>query len=114
MKFLLMSLTILAILAGWLGFSDRGLVKLYKMEMKRQTYLDRIDALKKENQKLMREIERLRHDPSYVERLAREELGLVKEDEIIYRFKTLDEPVEDKENNLVSERQKKEYSKNGR
>ncbi len=102
-KILLITLTILVILVGWVGFSDRGLIKLYRMEIERQTYIDKIEALKRENQKLTREIYRLRHDPEYVERLAREELGLVKEDEIIYRFKTLDEPVEKKEDRGIKD-----------
>ena len=41
--------------------------------------------LKEENEGLKREIRLLQEDEEYVERIAREELGLAREDEIIYK-----------------------------
>ena len=38
------------------------------------------------NQRLRREIDRLRNDPAYIEKLAREKLGLAKKGEIVYKF----------------------------
>ncbi|RLB43973.1 MAG: hypothetical protein DRH12_01280 [Deltaproteobacteria bacterium] len=76
---------------AWLGLSKRGVINLYKMDLERQKYVDRIKKLKKENKELMEEIRRLKKDPAYVEKVARQELGLVKENEIIYRFKNLPE-----------------------
>lgn len=42
--------------------------------------------LQKENEKLRERIHRLRHDDLYLEKTAREELGLVRPGEIVYRF----------------------------
>lgn len=42
--------------------------------------------LQKENEKLRERIHRLRHDNLYLEKTAREELGLVRPGEIVYRF----------------------------
>lgn len=46
-----------------------------------------LEQLKKENSLLKREAYHLEHDPSYIERIARRELGLVSQDEVEYRFK---------------------------
>ena len=35
---------------------------------------------------LKREIDALRTDPSYVERIARDELGMVREEELVFQF----------------------------
>ncbi len=42
------------------------------------------DDLEQDNSRLRREVEALKHDARYVERVAREELGLVQEDEVIF------------------------------
>ena len=42
--------------------------------------------LKKENALLKKEIYLLEEDPSYIERIARKELGLISPDEVEYRF----------------------------
>ena len=43
-------------------------------------------ALEQDNRLLYQEITRLRNDPKVIEHLAREELGLVREDELIIYF----------------------------
>lgn len=83
---LILLLLFLGLIIGWLGFGERGFIHLYKMEKEREVYLDRIGKLEQENQSLLEEIKRLRTDKEYVESLTRRELGLVKEDEILYRF----------------------------
>ena len=70
----------------WLGFGDRGFKYLYGKGKERQSYLKRIHKLEKENQKLLEEIDRLHTDEKYLESVARRELGLIKDDEILYRF----------------------------
>ncbi|HDG97291.1 MAG: hypothetical protein DRG71_00540 [Deltaproteobacteria bacterium] len=82
-------------LGAWLGLSKRGILRVYEMDLERQKYMDRIRALKKENKELLDEIRRLKRDPNYVEKVARQELGLIKDNEVIYRFSDL--PVEAKE-----------------
>ena len=42
--------------------------------------------MQKENEALRERIYRLRHDDLYLEKIAREDLGLVRPEEIIYRF----------------------------
>jgi cell division protein FtsB len=77
----------LALMAAWLGFGERGFIHLYKIEKERQAYADKIRDLELENQKLLDEINRLRSDEDYIESQARKELGLLKDGEVLYRFK---------------------------
>ena len=48
--------------------------------------MDKIRRLAEENQDLLEEIDRLRTDMKYVESVARRQLNLIKENEVIYRF----------------------------
>ena len=66
-------------------FGERGVRDLYN----RKGELARIETtnarLRMENRDLYREVDRLKHDRKYIETIARQELGLVGEDEIILR-----------------------------
>lgn len=57
------------------------------MRKEEERCLTILDDLKEKNRLLTAEIRRLREDPSYFESVARKELGLVRENEIIYRFR---------------------------
>lgn len=85
-KILCLILLSLGLILAWLAFGDRGLIHLYQMEKERKAYAERILALEKENQRLMEQVEKLRSDKEYIESEARKELGLLKENEVIYRF----------------------------
>lgn len=76
----------LGLIVGWLGFGERGFVHLHEMEKEREAYLKKIILLEQEKQSLLDEIERLHTDKEHIESLARRELGLIKDNEILYRF----------------------------
>jgi len=42
--------------------------------------------MEEENRKLREEVRRLQHEKRYIEEIARRELGMVKEGEMIYQF----------------------------
>lgn len=76
-------ITILLLLAGYSAlFGEYGYVALSKAERRSQEYTQRIEQLKKENQVIKNEIRALKKDPTAIEKIAREELGLVREGEI--------------------------------
>ncbi len=79
------SLLILPIM--WLGFGKNGVLNLYRMERERQVNVERVQQITRDNQVLKDEIERLRSDGRYLEAVARRELGLVGEKDLVYRFK---------------------------
>ncbi|MBL7071865.1 MAG: cell division protein FtsL [Candidatus Omnitrophica bacterium] len=59
----------------------------YRKLMARQSGLEkRIEKLEEENRRLEEEKYKLENDIEYVEKRAREKLGIVKEDEIPYRI----------------------------
>jgi cell division protein FtsB len=97
LKFSLLALVFLGLVVAWLGFGERGFIHLYRMDRERQTYFEKINKLERENRELLDEIQRLRSDRDYVENLGRRELGLVKEDELMYRFETKKEKEKPKQ-----------------
>ena len=68
-------------------FGERGVIDLYRLKSESDQLTSIADHLNKENQRLYRNIERLKNEPEYIEEIAREELGMVERDEIIYQFK---------------------------
>jgi cell division protein FtsB len=86
LKFFFFIFIFLGLIAAWLGFGERGFLHLYQVDHEREARLERIKKLEQENKELLEEIERLRKNKEYVESLARRELGLVREGEILYRF----------------------------
>jgi cell division protein FtsB len=57
------------------------------MQREKEKCLAAIEQLKEKNRVLAAEIRRLRGDRHYLESVARKELGLVKENEVIYRIR---------------------------
>ncbi len=76
-----------ALLLAWVNLGRHGLTDLYKMQKGKERCLAIIRNFKEKNRLLAVEIRRLKEDQKYFESVARKELGLAKENEIIYRFK---------------------------
>ena len=102
LKLSLIILLFLCLIVAWLAFGNRGFVHLYRMEKERQAYLEKIRRLENTNQELMEKIERLRKDKEYIESVARKELGLVRGNELIFRFSKDGESKSGPEKNEVS------------
>ena len=67
-------------------FSELGVVKYITMKREYNRIQNDVFRLDTENKKLMEEVDALKTDPDSIEALARQNLGLAKEGEIIYRF----------------------------
>lgn len=87
LRYILILSFVAFLLLAWLSFGQHGLVDLYKLQKQKGRYLTIVNALKEKNRLLTGEIRRLRGDPKYLESVARKELGLVRENEIVYRLK---------------------------
>ncbi len=61
-----------------------GYSQLEKIREDNRQYLQRIELLEMQNEKLAVELNRMKEDPLYLETKAREKLGIVKKGEIIY------------------------------
>ena len=68
-------------------FGDNGLVELNRLKWTHQKLLNDNTRLTQENLEMYRSIDRLQNDPSYVESVARRELGMIRSDELIFKFK---------------------------
>ena len=63
-------------------FGDKGYLQLKKVELQNQKLRLEIEHVKDENQQMMLEIKALKTDPKTIEKIAREELGMVKPGEV--------------------------------
>jgi cell division protein FtsB len=73
-------------LAVWSAADAHGLRRFRKLETDIAAREEQNHALAAENEQLQREIQALQGDPRAVERAAREELGLVREGEVVFTF----------------------------
>jgi cell division protein FtsB len=77
--FLLLSLLFFIIV------SEHGLNELVFLKKEHNKLVKKMERLSQENNSIRVEIHRLKHDPEYIENIARQELGMVAEGEIILK-----------------------------
>jgi cell division protein FtsB len=82
--YLLLSLIVL--LSVYTIVGERGVFHLWRLRGEKAKLDEQNFSLQKENEALRQRISRLRHDDFYLEKIAREELNLVRPGEVIYRF----------------------------
>jgi cell division protein FtsB len=70
---------------GW-----QGVVRLRHMRQQLETLERDNVTLRQQAERLTQTIDRLRNDPAYLERIAREEQGMVRPGETILKFPTKD------------------------
>ena len=71
---------------------ERGALHLLHLREQKMRLDEQNYRLQKENEALRQQILRIRHDDYYLEKLAREELNMVRPGEIIYRFAGSERP----------------------
>lgn len=71
-------------------FGDRGILRLVAQRQQAESLRREIEHLRGENAALALEIGSLRSDPRAIERLAREELGLVRPGETVFLIREED------------------------
>ncbi len=80
-KLILIAIGLIALIVVFLpGFS-----RLQELKEENRNLENRIDILKKTNIELIKEKDKLENDPNYLEKIAREKLGMVRKGEIILR-----------------------------
>ena len=86
------SVLLLAALFIFIIVSEHGLADLRHLKTERDQLTEENKKLTRENQAISIEIDRLKHDPQYIENIARQELGMVAEDELILKPQKLPQP----------------------
>jgi cell division protein FtsB len=74
-------------------FGEKGVFKIIRLKRERDRIISDINSMQEENKRLQEEIRRLREDSRYLESVARRDLGLIKENEILFIFE--DEGVDE-------------------
>jgi cell division protein FtsB len=77
---------VIIILVLWTIFSPWGILKYFRLEKELDQVRLSNRQLQQDNQKLQKEIEMLASDPAYIEKIAREKHGLLRNNEVIYQF----------------------------
>ncbi|MEE8397772.1 MAG: septum formation initiator family protein [Desulfobacterales bacterium] len=85
--FLALAILFLVSMFPFIIFGENGLADLNLLREERDDIIEKNEMLTKENLAKYREIDRLKDDPKYIEDVARDELGMVKEGEVIIKQK---------------------------
>ena len=86
-KFLIL-LPILIIFASAAAFFGRGgFLHLYHLYQEKKEIEATNAMLRAKRDNLVKELKALKSDKRYLERIARQELGLIREGEVVYQFK---------------------------
>jgi cell division protein FtsB len=70
----------------YLIWSDSGLPKLNRLRAERDGVFEKVSRLEQQITQLRAEVERVKSDPSAVEQAARDELGLVRQTDVVFQF----------------------------
>lgn len=92
-------LLLIVLLLGLALFGDKGILRAIQFARQKGDLQAELQRLEEINDTLRQEIKNLRSDRRYIEDIARRELGMVKEDELVYQFPA---PVEKEVNDRVS------------
>jgi len=96
---LVLAIMTIFLLLLFIVFGENGIMDLHHLKIEKDNLSKKNDELKQENISLYREIERLKHDPRYVEDVARKELGVIGKDELIIKV-TPKQSVSNKDRNI--------------
>jgi cell division protein FtsB len=80
---------LVAVLVLGLGvYGANSFVRVVQLKTEIETLERDVATLRVQSEKLTATVERLRNDPAFVEKLAREDLGLVREGETVLKFRS--------------------------
>ena len=70
----------------WMLWSPQGLARLTTLERERAALTGEVERVSREIERLRHEVQHIKTAPSSVERVARDELGLVRQSEFVVQF----------------------------
>ena len=77
---------LIALLLGVALFGDRGVVHMLRLNSQKADLLAEVAAVEQQTTVLRDGIQALHSDRRTIERIARTELGMVREDELVFQF----------------------------
>jgi cell division protein FtsB len=85
-RFIILIVSLFLIFGFFTFFGDKGVLHLLRLKKELVRIKEINIKIEEENRKLKEEVRRLKYEKRYIEEIARKELGMVKEGEIIYQF----------------------------
>ena len=86
-KSFLLTLLVLSLVI-WFGFLDTySFWSRYELSRRKEDLIEKTAELKKETQELNKKINNLKNNPQLIEKIAREEYGMRRKGETVYRVK---------------------------
>ncbi len=67
-------------------FGENTLLEFNRLKKDRNVLIKTNEELVRQNDLMYNEINRLKHDPKYIENVARQELGMIGKNEIIFKI----------------------------
>jgi cell division protein FtsB len=80
------SLGVFVVMFSFALFGDRGILHLFKQKRQQADMQQQLAQVEEVNAGLRKEIAALSADRRHLERMARSQLGMVREDEVVYQF----------------------------
>ena len=77
---------VLVVAAALVVFAGSGVLRVRAMRQEIAQLERELSGLRAQTDRLSATIDKLRHDPAYIEKLAREDLGYVREGETVLKF----------------------------
>jgi cell division protein FtsB len=87
------SLGIVVVVLTFALFGDRGILHIFKQKRQQADLQQQLAEVEEVNAGLRKEIAALSADRRHLERLARSQLGMVREDEVVYQFASKARPA---------------------
>ena len=78
------AMLVLIHLLALIVFGDNGLVELSTLRSREALLIQQNDMIQNENLRLYRTIRRLKDDPVYIESVARNDLGMVGQNDLVF------------------------------
>jgi cell division protein FtsB len=83
---LLTAAVVLVVAGGLAAYGGSGVLRVRAMQQEIRQLEHEVSNLRAQTEKLTATIDKLRNDPAYIEKLAREDLGYVREGETVLKF----------------------------
>ncbi len=94
--FIILTIAIFFLFLFLTFWGDKGIFHLTRLKKELSRIRENNGKIESENQRLKEEVRRLKYDKRYIEEIARKELGMIKEGEIIYQFDISEDKKEGK------------------
>ena len=73
---------------GGIVAGDNGLMDLNRKQARLEKIQAENERIERENQALYRRVNRLKNDPAYLEHVVRQQLHVLGEDQLVFKFKS--------------------------